>query len=644
MNLQPTRLKPHPLFSSHAVLQQGQPNPVWGWGTPGACVTLSFRSHEFTTRVTPNKNWRIDLPPLTSHPGSSLHLTSDDECLILENVAVGEVWIGSGQSNMEWPLQFSDHAYHEIQSATDPLIRLFTVPRFPSLEPRATLPSTSWSPCSPESVRNFSAVAYFFGRKLRQELDVPVGLIHASWGGSAIQPWLPHHDASKASAVVDSFATQWRAWAEKECHSDPGNTGEKDGWAKLDYDDHDWQVTHLPGIWEAEGLDIDGAVWFRKELELPAHWVGRDLVLHFGKVDDFDTTYFNGEIIGGLDRRTALAGTTQRVYVVPGKLVRAGKNVLATRIFDHAGGGGMLADSPWHFTLILSSSHEQRFLAGEWRIKVENALPSKPGTIWASMPNAPLDYHAQFEPSMHRASLFNGMIAPLAPYGLRGVLWYQGESNAHEAHLYPGYLRELVEGWRAWWNDENLAFYIAQLADWLQGQDAVLPESRSLWSELREAQTRVLELPRTGLAVTRDLGDAYDIHPRNKQGVGLRLALQALKKTYGINLPADGPTPLSTSFSPGKVTLQFVHTDCGLQTSDGGPLRGFILGDAAGNFYQADARIVGSDRVEVSSSHVPTPTAVRYAWLSYSDANLENAAGLPAGPFRSDAPPFGSIS
>jgi sialate O-acetylesterase len=230
------------------------------------------------------------------------------------------------------------------------------------------------------------------------------------------------------------------------------------------------------------------------------------------------------------------------------------------------------------------------------------------------------------------------MIAPLAPYGLKGVLWYQGESNVHEAGRYPDYLRELVEGWRAWWKDDAIAFYLAQLADYIDGKDEPPPKCHSPWSELREAQTSILRLPHTGLAVTRDVGDAYDIHPRNKQDVGFRLALQALKNLYGLNLIADGPKLESTRTENGKIILKFANCEQGLRTKNGGPLVGFDIGDRKGAFFIGKARITGPDKVEVESPEGIDSTSVRYAWASFSLANLENSAGLPTAPFRAEIP------
>ena len=342
--------------------------------------------------------------------------------------------------------------------------------------------------------------------------------------------------------------------------------------------------------------------------------------------------------MGGLDSRTPQSGAALRVYVVPGRLVKAGRNVISTRIFDQAGDGGIMADTSWHFCLILAGSNEQRSLSGVWRMKIEKALPPRPPEIWASMPQAPLDFYAQFEPSLARASLFNGMIAPLAPYGLKGVLWYQGESNVHEAWQYPEYLRELVEGWRAWWKDDAIAFFVTQLADYLDGKDEPPPKCRSPWSELREAQTSVLCLPHTGLVVTRDVGDAYDIHPRNKQDVGLRLALQALKNLYGKNLAADGPRLRSAGVENGKVVVRFSNFEGGLRARNGGPPLGFVVGDANGAFYPRPARITAPDTVEIDSPQGIESVNVRYAWAAFSPANLENSEGLPAAPFRAELP------
>ena len=290
MNSSSTKFRLHPLFSDHAVLQQGRTNRVWGWGQPGATVTLDFLGRNTSTFVEQDGSWKIDVPPLEAQTGFALTLTSDGEILEIRDLAIGEVWLCSGQSNMEWPMQFTNNAYEEIQTATDPDIRLFTVPRRSFSEPRVSLTASKWQPCSPESVKNFSAVAYFFARKLRHELGTPVGLIHSSWGGSVIQAWLPPGAADDPEQRIKVYTELWRRWVERQCHADPGNEGEGLGWAAPDFLDSDWAERELPGIWQNQGHNINGTVWFRQEMDLPAHWADRDLVLHFGRVDDYDTT------------------------------------------------------------------------------------------------------------------------------------------------------------------------------------------------------------------------------------------------------------------------------------------------------------------------------------------------------------------
>lgn len=632
MKSHPLRL--HPLFSDHAVLQRHRVNPIWGWAAPGAQVQVEFRGWTASATAGDDGAWRLEIPALEAHEGSELRVSAGDHALVCRDVAVGEVWLGSGQSNMEWPVQFTENALEAIRAARDEGIRLFTVPRAALEVPRLVPGAACWRTAAPDSVPLFSAVGYFFAVELRRELGVPVGVIHASWGGSILQAWLPQGDPGAEAAAVETFAREWRAWAGRHGHPDPGNGGEGLGWAGPDHRDADWGEMLLPGFWEEQGLDLDGAVWFRKAVDLPAAWAGRDLVLQLGRVDDFDTTYFNGERVGGLGPETALTASVQRTYLVPGRLVRPGRNVLAVRVFDHAGGGGIAADTSAQFCLILPGSGAQLPLAGLWRMRVEAALESRPATVWASMPAPPFAFGAAQEPSLGQGSLFNGMIAPVVPYGLKGVLWYQGESNVHEAAGYAALLQRLHEGWRELWGG-SLAFCVVQLADWMHPSDAQVPPGHSPWAALREAQASVRSWPDAVLAVARDLGDPYDIHPRKKREVGQRLAWQALRRFYGQNVHADGPVPLSWEAVAPALRIRF-QAKGGLRGHEDGQVYGFLAAGADRRFHPAEARILNGNEIEVTAAAVQEPCAVRYAWEAFSRANLTDEAGLPAAPFRTD--------
>jgi sialate O-acetylesterase len=566
--------------------------------------------------------------------------------LTFNNVLVGEVWVCSGQSNMEWPLAQATGGMQAAAEANYPELRLFTVQKKTSDAPLDDVQG-HWVVASPQSVPNFSAVGFFFGRELLQKLKVPVGLIHSSWGGTPAEAWTSNamlvsvpelkpileryeRERNDESAGRD-FAQRMAEWERANTYQDPGNKGEALGYAAPTLDLTDWQQMTLPQQWEAAGLNIDGAVWFRREVDVPAAWAGRDLVLSLGPLDDFDTTYFNGTQVGATGAENPNAYATARRYTVPGALVHAGRNTIAVRVFDRSGGGGFSA-VPGQMTLAPpgAQSKDAVTLEGPWAYKVEVEFkPLHPD--YSLMPTQPSGPNNQNSPSV----LYNAMLAPLTPYAIRGVIWYQGESNAGRAYQYRTLFPALIRDWRAAWGEGDFPFYFVQLPNW----QPVKPEpSESEWAELREAQLMTMQsLPRTGMAVAIDLGDPAELHPRNKLPVALRLARWAFADTYGQKLEESGPLYRAYTIEGDKVRVRFTHA-AGLQTMPSdkpAPLKGFAIASADHKFVWADARIEG-DAVVVWSKQVARPVAVRYDWADSPDGNLYNSAGLPAAPFRTD--------
>jgi sialate O-acetylesterase len=377
----------------------------------------------------------------------------------------------------------------------------------------------------------------------------------------------------------------------------------------------------LPQQFETAGLLIDGAVWFRRVLELPESWAGKDLVLNLTPIDDQDITYFNGKKVGSIGRETPNSYMVPRKYVVPGSLVHGGRNVIAVRVFDSAGEGGFSRGGAMS---IGPNEGEVISLRGAWDYKVELALePKHPD--WGSRPEA-VGVSNQNNPSV----LYNAMIAPLVPFAIRGAIWYQGESNAGRAYQYRTLFPIMIRNWRSAWG-HDFPFYFVQLANWHANK---AEPDESDWAELREAQTMTLREPQTGMAVTIDIGDENDIHPRNKLDVGRRLAAWALAGTYGEKVIPSGPLFDRFTVEGDWVRIRFKH-GVGLKTSDGGPVKGFAIAGEDRRFVWADARIDG-DAVIVSSPKVLKPVAVRYGWADNPIANLYNGAGLPASPFRTD--------
>ena len=630
------------LIGDNMVVQQGMKDRIWGWAEPGENVTVSMAGLRAAAAADSKGRWEVRIGPFEA--GGPYEMTiAAKNTVVLKNVLAGEVWVASGQSNMEWPLQNAAHGAEAVAQADVPQIHLFTVTKATSVTPLDDVQGR-WVVCSPQTAGAFSAVAYFFGRELQLELKVPVGLIHSSWGGTPAEAWTSRPTLARNPEfkqmvdAVDRAADdlpralkEYRAaqakWEKEHFVQDPGNKGFDLGYARGDFPDQGWQRMKLPQYWESAGLLIDGAVWFRKTVEVPADRAGKDLILSLGPIDDFDTTYFNGTRVGGIGEETPNYWMAPRKYTVPGSLVRAGRNVIAVRAFDHVGNGGFggAAADMW----LGGPGAPAITLAGEWLYKVELGL--EPATVdYATQPIAPLGAGNPNSPTV----LYNAMIAPLTHYAIRGAIWYQGESNAGRARQYRALFPAMIRNWRQDWVQGEFPFLFVQLANY---QPRKPEPGDSDWAELREAQLMTLKEPATGMAVIIDIGEAGDIHPRNKQDVGHRLALWALAKSYGRHLEFSGPFYESYAVEGNKIRLRFSHGE-GLRASGAGAIKGFAIAAADGKFVWAEARIEGSD-VVVWSESVAHPTSVRYGWADNPEVNLSNAAGLPASPFRTDREP-----
>jgi len=628
------------IIGDNMVLQADMKIRVWGKASPGERVAVSFNSKNAQTTADQQGHWQTFIGPFKAGGPFELSIRGSNT-FTFKNVLVGEVWICTGQSNMEWPLVNAKGGAEVMAQANYPEIRLFTVQKITSASPLEDVKGR-WVVTTPESVGQFSAVGYFFGRELYERLRIPIGLIHTSWGGTPAEAWTSYDALAsmpELKPIIDRYQESLKAlpqrqqdyeralaqWEEKNIYADPGNKGETLGYADPWLNTAEWQKMNLPQYFETAGLNIDGAVWFRKEIEVPEEWVGKDLVLNLTAIDDYDTTYFNGIKVGAIGKETPDSYGTPRRYTIPGSLVHAGRNVAAVRVFDSGGNGGFAGAGEMSLSLPGAKENERINLAGAWDYKVELRLePKRPD--WGSRPQAPGPSN-QNSPSV----LYNAMIAPLTPYAIRGAIWYQGESNAGRAYQYRTLFPAMIRDWRRAWAEADFPFYYVQLANW---QPVKAQPDESEWAELREAQTMTLREPHTGMAVIIDIGDANDIHPRNKLDVGHRLAVWALVDTYRQKLEMSGPLFASYSIAGDKVVLRFKHST-GLHTADGGPPKGFAIAGADRKFYWADARIDG-DTIAVSNKNVLKPVAVRYAWADNPVTNLYNGANLPASPFRTD--------
>jgi len=651
-------VKPAPLFQNNMVIQQRRPIPVWGVAAPGEQVTVVFRGVTRRAVADTGGCWRVVLPPQKAakdQQASAMTIRGTDPTggvseVSITNVLVGEVWLCSGQSNMQFPLASAMNAKEEIARANYPWIRMFTVRNETAARPRREC-AGQWAVCSPETASAFSAVGYFFARDIHTNLNVPVGMINASWGGSPVEPWtdLETLRATKAARTrVEAFehalnlyeanrekfdrereeATRRQEEAVAKWNADlmANDLGTREGWQTGSEGSGDWKTTPMPMPDGAPALGGRiGFVWCRKSVAIPPEWKGRDLELRIGPVDEVDTTYFNGTAVG--ETTDVSKWQTPRKYTVPAALVTNDRALIAIRVMNQFGGIGIFGTEA-DYSLAPAAPREGEkpvSLAGEWSFAFGSQidLQTKPNIPIPSAPGAAWDV----------STMYNAMIAPLAPYAIQGALWYQGESNAGKPLEYLELFPALISSWRKTWGQGDFAFLFVQLANFMARQS--LPVEPQSWADIRDSQFKTLSVPNTGMAVAIDIGDANDIHPRNKQEVGRRLALWALAKTYGRkHVVCSGPLFSGYKVLGDRIAVSFDHAKSGLTAKDG-PLTGFAIAGEDKVFHRAEASIEGRT-VVVSSSKVPKPVAVRYGWANNPVCNLYNNDGLPASPFRTD--------
>ena len=617
------------LVSSGMVLQREQPVRIWGWAKAGEVVAVAFQGKTYPATTSPDGQWRVTLPAQKAGGPYSLTITASNR-IELKDILVGDVWLCAGQSNMELPMRRVRDKYPEvIAQASNPRIRQFDVPmRYAFTGPKADVTGGSWVAATPETVLNFTAVGYFFAKEINAKYQVPIGLIKVAVGGSPAEAWLsadaltqfPKYAEQSAkykdsTLVVNTKQRESAAVADwyKQLHrADLGEAPGQPKWYAPGYDASGWPTMSVPGEWANQTPlgPVNGVLWFRKEIDVPAAMTGQPARLELGTLVDADSTYINGQLVGSTSYRYP-----PRKYDFGPSVLKPGKNVVTVRLISNGGRGGFTTDKNYQLT----AGGQVLDLRGLWQYRLGATLPPTPGTTTF-----------QYQPG----GLYNGLVAPVLPYALKGVLWYQGESNTGRPADYQALTTSLIADWRTHFQRSDLPFLYVQLANINSAKKEPGESNQAL---VRDAQRRLLAVPRTGMAVISDVGEWNDIHPLDKQTPGHRLALTAEKVAYGdLKVVAAGPLYQAMKAVGNQATLTFASVGGGLVAKGDGPLAGFTVAGADHKFVPAQARIEGG-KVVVSSEQVAAPVAVRYAWSDNPEgANLYNREGLPASTFRTD--------
>ncbi len=616
------------LVSDGMVLQRDAEVKLWGWADAGEEVTINFKGNTYTAAADSDGKWMVVISQLKAGGPYEMEINAANH-ITLKNILIGDVWVCSGQSNMVLPMERVRDRYEDvIADSENPSIRQFLVPdRYNFKMPEENFQSGSWELANPQTVLNFTAAGYFFAKELFEKYHVPIGLIKTCLGGSPAQAWMsedalkafPEHlkvavqykDNAYVNQIKERNKTVSNAWYTLLDQKDEGLADKGKMWFDTSYDASQWPTMDVPGYWANGQLGpVNGVVWFRKEFDVPASMAGKPAILRMGRVVDADKTYINGTFVGSVSYQYP-----PRRYDVPADLLKEGKNIIVVRVINNAGRGGFVLDKTYQ----LSAAGQTIDLKGQWQYK-----------LGATMDPLPPEIFIRWKP----LGLFNGMIAPLLNYSIKGVIWYQGESNAKYPPEYHKLFSALIADWRQKWNQGDFPFLYVQLHNFMEVKDQ---PSESDWAEVREAQLKTLTVPNTAMAVAIDIGEWNDIHPLNKEDVGKRLALAAQNVAYGEkDVVYSGPIYQSMKADGNKIILTFTNTDGGLVAKGCEELKYFAIAGPDKKFLWAKAKIEG-DKIVVWSDEVTNPVAVRYAWADNPDgANLYNKKGLPASPFRTD--------
>lgn len=608
------------IFQDSMILQRDAKIKIWGRASPKEKITVQLAGNSVKTVADVLGNWLVTLSPMKAGGPYSIELKGKNR-ITIRNVLFGDVWFCSGQSNMVHQLNIHDVLYAgEIAAANESSIRQFLVPTATSLlGPLANVKESKWQAAVGDNVRPFSAVAYFFAKKIYEKYHIPIGIINASVGGTPIEAWMSE-DGLKTfpNAIATLQQNKDTAYVNALLRSayKPSisiDAGMDNKWFSPMYAPTSWRTINLPGYWEDQGLkDLNGVVWYRKDIQVPASMVGKKAKVYLGRIIDADELYINGVQVGATTYQYP-----QRRYTIPPHLLKEGVNTFAIKITNNASKGGCVPDKPY----CIFAGNDTIDLKGTWKYKV--------GAVFNSTPQATGGFITQYQP----ASLYNAMVAPLINYTVKGVCWYQGEANSSRPYEYNELLTAMIYDWRTKWHNSDMPFLYAQLPGYMDYN--YLP-AESNWALLREAQLKTLSVPHTAMAVAIDLGEWNDIHPDNKKDVGNRLALAAMNCAYGKNVVHSGPLFQSARVIGNKIEITFSNTGTGLITHDGEPPGDFAIAGLDKKFVWGQA-VIENNKVVVSSKNVAQPAYVRYAWADNPvQANLYNKEGLPASPFRTD--------
>lgn len=617
------------LVRDSMILQRDVKIKLWGWASNGEKISIKFNKKNYKTKADANGNWSIFLSPLKAGGPYKMDIEGKNK-ISLKEILIGDVWFCSGQSNMVHQMNIHDVTYaKDIAEANYPEIRQFWIPTLTSLQgPKDDFPAGNWVPAIGDQVRPFSAVAFFFARDLYEKYHVPIGIINSSVGGTPIEAWISEEglkdfsaiqttiQKNKDTAYVNGLArSAMAANANRSMQVLDKGMMEPVKWYDNAYVPKGWRPINIPGYWEDQGIkDLNGVVWYRKEINIPASMTGKPAKAFLGRIVDADALYINGKQVG----LTAYQ-YPQRRYPVAADVLKAGKNIFVIRVTNTAGKGGFVPDKPY----CVLADNDTVDLRGTWQYKVGEVFQPRAGGPGAFPVNA------QNQPT----ALYNAMVAPAINYTIKGFLWYQGEANTGRAEEYAKLQPAQIIDWRNKCNQGELPFLYVQLPGFMDYN--YLP-SESGWATLRESQLKSLSVPNTAMAVAIDAGEWNDIHPDNKKIVGDRLALAAEKMVYGENVVASGPIYQSYVTDGNKIVISFSNVGSGLTTNDGEELSEFAIAGADKKFIWAKAKIEG-DKVIVWNDSISDPKYVRYAWADNPvNPNLFNKEGFPASPFRTE--------